>query len=814
MEFGDNLSYLAVKSNSLILIAFLVMSSMFLTTLAHAQPPASGDWVVLTTETETYYDQNLYVNGSLYINGNLTLDNVTLIMNEQNTTITVNGSLVLANNAVITATNVGDYNIVFNPGSKAKFADSTIEKYGTEGIWFNRTESVLIDGCRLQGAIYATNTTIQFTDNELTPDNERLDFVTGLYLSGAYNSTISSNLIYSNSTYNNEFDALYSISSRNLTIENNNVTTHDGYGFMVVDINNSTISNNEINIKDTGTGIYIMGEHNIIKSNEIKLTGLAYACILVTGAKHTMIQDNNLSSGPIGSGILIVATDNVTVENANIAAVSPYNNIGIYISNSNNTQVYSSGCDNFYMNMYLQNSILSRIENNTLTNGVYGFFVEDASRNKIENNQISNANSSGFWLKRVAYNDIKNNTVWSNGWGLEAIETDNQHLFSILKNNTWNSSGVHNVKGEAVVQTYVRFEVLNYYGEGVFNALVEISGYEYYTDLEGYTTATTGTNHFTLYTVDNTNAVNSASYPVNVSWPRLPTASNYEYTNATVDFNASDPMKVILYINSGPDLYIESITLSDDEVTEGDTIIVTVAVHNKWAAPVNNVYVLVQGSPFALYGEGNISTIAPNGTESVDISITIKNTYGFGWDDEELEIYIDPDNDIEPYIVNTTNNKDYVALKILESDSGGEFPMWLLPFNVLLLIIIITLLWSAWKEKKVDEEGVSRDEKAPQEEPGDSEDEEPEHSKVAAPPPHEKLEHSEDRKEETTEHEKTAEDEKAETKEKTEELKDSSEEQLKDGKESELPEQENPESDDETNSGTPNLLNIASVLHT
>jgi parallel beta-helix repeat protein len=714
---------MAARLQSLAIMITLVIASLFITTMATAQPPALGDWVV--SGDETYVDETLYVNSSIYVDGNLILDNTVLVMNEQNTTITVNGTLELRNDSKITAPDTGYYFMMFNPGSKADFSDSIIENYGMaienagrQGIWLNQTESATFDNCMVQGAIFAKKTAFTFKDSELTPDNDKLDYVTGIYLLSCQDAIITGSKLYGNESYNTQFFAIFADDVTNFTVKDNDIFSHSGYG-LIVSCNDSEISNNIITVNNTGTGISITGNRNVISSNEITLTGPAFSCIMITGANDILIHDNDIDAGLIGTGIELDSTDNVTIMDNTIEASNPANNVGLSLANSNGTQILGCTMERYYTNLYIYNSIFSTIENNTLNDGLYGMAIEDCSLNRIANNQISSSNESGLSMKRSSDNDIVNNAIWDNDWGFEAIETDEQTVNSIMENNTWQSGGVMNAQGKALIQDYVKFRILNYYDEGVFNANIQIDNFEYYTDLEGYTTATSGNNFFTLYTIDNVDVKTPKTYQVNVSWPRLPGVTNHEYTNATVDFNVGNPMEKVLYINSGPDIYIEDVALSDNEVTEGDTLTVTVTVHNKWAKSVNGLNILIQGTPFPLYGEGNITTLAANSSESIDIEITVRNTYGFGWADEELEIYIDPDGSIEPYIVNTTNNKMYVPLTILESDDGGEFPMWLLPFNLLLGIIIVMLLLSAAKEKKKAEEGSKESSKEGSKEDGE-----------------------------------------------------------------------------------------------
>ena len=93
-----------------IMTVFVLIFASRKNVLVFSTPPVSGDWVV--TETESYYDQIIVLNGNLIVEdgGNLTFRKVTLMMNctyngQFNITVKHGGSFYVLEGSVITSVN-------------------------------------------------------------------------------------------------------------------------------------------------------------------------------------------------------------------------------------------------------------------------------------------------------------------------------------------------------------------------------------------------------------------------------------------------------------------------------------------------------------------------------------------------------------------------------------------------------------------------------------------------------------------------------------------------------------------------------------
>ncbi len=218
--------------------------------------------------------------------------------------------------------------------------------------------------------------------------------------------------------------SIYCINCENITVSNMNFS-HNGAGVFLFKTNNSTIENNNMspsikygvynyncndnslmnNVASGSYGFYIRSSYdcNIIRNSALNSESYGF---YVTSSAYNNTFANNIASNVIKYGFYIKsASHDNTFENSTVLNAGSY---GLYL--------YSS----------LNNSFI----NNTVSNASsYGFYIRSSSGNILENNSILNNTQRGIYLYSSSDNNVlTNNVVRGSEYGLYVKTSDDNNI--------------------------------------------------------------------------------------------------------------------------------------------------------------------------------------------------------------------------------------------------------------------------------------------------------------------------------------------------------------------------------------------------
>lgn len=258
-----------------------------------------------------------------------------------------------------------------------------------------------------------------------------IDDTIGLYLGGD-----GGNIVIS---YKDEYSANgIHIASDNNLIKNSTTFNVQKYGLRISGNNNNISYSlfNESYLLDT----YITNCNNIIQN--------------ITGSGNRPIEFYNSTvtqSNKILSQLVLCDADNSTITNITIIASNTLHNNGIYLYNTNYSNLSNINSSNNYEGIYLYNSAYNNIFNSTFKNNAgtgildytgSGITISDSYYNNIYNN-IYNNNSNGIVLKgsnthnNTIYNSNLTNNIYS---GLYVLTWSDSSIQNTIYNNLFNNT--------------------------------------------------------------------------------------------------------------------------------------------------------------------------------------------------------------------------------------------------------------------------------------------------------------------------------------------------------------------------------------
>lgn len=388
--------------SSVLVMVFVLFFIHCKSILVFSSPPASGDWFV--TETESYYDEVIVLNGNLVVEsgGNLTFRKVTLKMN---------------------CTYSGQYNIRVASGGQFYVLEGSVitsadpdKRIGI--FWVSPGSTFVMNNSELHGSEY-------------------LRACTGDAI--VENSLIS----YNRGGIRIEMDGV--------VIRNNNISQNDDMG-ITVHLCSPTIYNNTIT--NSGCGINIFGKEStpIIEDNVITLNeDIGIAC------NHNcspIIQGNNISSNGQGIGLQLHSTGiiqgNLIASNGNVHAIIFEDAANLTIQDNviiknwggisfwNSSSIISGNfiAENLHSGIQCFDYCSSTIVNNTVTSNLGdGISLLRHSDATIQGNNITLNNGNGIAFREHCTGIIQGNIVTKNSFGIQSFYSNPLIQGNIITSN-------------------------------------------------------------------------------------------------------------------------------------------------------------------------------------------------------------------------------------------------------------------------------------------------------------------------------------------------------------------------------------------
>ena len=633
-------------------VVWIMMITSLLLSLFAVQSGAT------TVNGSVYYSSGkiTYLSTNMYVNGELVLDNHTILITQSNITIRVNGTLTLKNHSKILAENGVVYKIMVVNGT-VNLSDSTIE-------------------CsEVNTNAYDVYSRMRLVNSTLTLYNSTLNSTVYMVMSALYSS--HSTLFSGNSPMNS------SIVADNSTVCILNSTMRpQNPGDISIGISavHSTIllDNTSFNLSGVrnATAIIYYGGNITIKNTKIYAPNGNYV-IGIEGslAKKTMISNCEIRVPENGTGMDIVGSTGVMIKNVSVRG----------------------GCA---LSLIAVGGTIEGLKVNNASIGIWA--LGDVRQEALYIRNCSIVSSGTGIYASASPLDLENNTIRAS----VCIALDNMPQDKIEKFLNKNY-----LQGDKLI-TYthsLELSVMDYYGKPVSSARVDIVHDEqettYFTDKYGKIPEVP----LEVYWINSIGKKFYNNYTIFVKWPypyyiyniKSPVNKSVRI-NLSAEFmaleNYTAPIKKVIRVNAGPDLYIKSINTSKKEYSSGEKIEVHVVVGNRWASKAENVTVKVEATPIA-YTNSTTITLGPNETKEVVFVFTLKSlnysTY------EKIDVYVDPEREYEPVVLNRTNNSASVTIKVLASlMPKAKLPWGIIIADIILLIIAITMFYLMWREKR------------------------------------------------------------------------------------------------------------------
>ena len=473
---NGSLQVLAAIYTLMIFMSFLVSSKSF---FVFADPPASGDWVIIGTET--YYDQVIVLNGSLIIQagGNMTFRRITLKMNctysrQYNITVMPGGQFYVLEDSAITATDpekrIGFLKIQY--GSTFRMDDSQLHDCGEgpmlSGLMIDSSDAIVENNLfsRNTWGILVSKDGVIIRSNNITENTCGIEVLAGAnpiiydnYISQndvgmttgqgsptIYNNTITQNgrgidveggspTIYNNTITSNLGGGINGVFNIGSTITDNLITENSGVGISCNRYSSPTIANNTIT-STIGDGVWCRNHSDAtIQGNIIKNNTRGIYC---HENSNPTIEGNNITSN--GEQGIWVMDSNPTIRNNTI---SLNNGTGITVDRGSST-VYNNTIDsNSEQGIILYNGADPIIRENVIhLNGYAGIHGDNNCSPIIQSNYITSNFKQGIVMMNKSSPTIQGNTIVLNHCDGIVIASN---CSLVIESNNVTSNGVTGV---------------------------------------------------------------------------------------------------------------------------------------------------------------------------------------------------------------------------------------------------------------------------------------------------------------------------------------------------------------------------------
>jgi parallel beta-helix repeat protein len=273
--------------------------------------------------------------------------------------------------------------------------------------------------------VYITNLTIR-NGGSWYPLQEG----SGIFVYRARNVNITNNII------TNNWNGIVLQESRDICINDNNISSNIYRGIEVNNSENVTIIENVISKNEDGVSLHLSSS-NVLKLNNISFNTLCGIWIS-SGSENTLI--GNVVSNNTRDGLVLKGDENTIMNNI----ISGNGGYGICIEGCNNSIIGNVVSSNGKISEYKKIGIYLRgfgnvlISNNIIMNGEIGILTNYDSNNSFINNSVSLHSEIGIGLFSSINNTYIHNSVCSNKVGI-SLGTDSCGS-RFIGSNIWNNS--------------------------------------------------------------------------------------------------------------------------------------------------------------------------------------------------------------------------------------------------------------------------------------------------------------------------------------------------------------------------------------
>ncbi|WP_229392436.1 NosD domain-containing protein [Methanosarcina sp. DH2] len=135
--------------------------------------------------------------------------------------------------------------------------------------------------------------------------------------------------------------------------------------------------------------------------------------------------------------IFNVTADSVTISGFTVSGASEGYIAGIYMEGVSGCILSENVLFDSYFGAWLSESENCTLSGNTVTGGRFGIYLEDSGNNTAVNNSISSVSTCGLWLDEASGNELYENELLDNGYGIAVRGMSNGNE---LRNNTISGS--------------------------------------------------------------------------------------------------------------------------------------------------------------------------------------------------------------------------------------------------------------------------------------------------------------------------------------------------------------------------------------
>ena len=132
-----------------------------------------------------------------------------------------------------------------------------------------------------------------------------------------------------------------------------------------------------------------------------------------------------------------VTADSVTISGFTVSGASEDRAAGIYIEKASGCSLRGNVLSDSYFGACLNKSENCTLSENTVTGGRFGICFKGSDNNSASDNSISSVYTCGLWLDGASGNEISENELQNNGYGIAVLGRSNENK---LNNNTISGS--------------------------------------------------------------------------------------------------------------------------------------------------------------------------------------------------------------------------------------------------------------------------------------------------------------------------------------------------------------------------------------